>query len=87
MVRRKDLPTSVEKHLIEPGVLDPAWKDRIQTLWEAWDAEVNWHPGRGDDKPTIEDAAQWAETARKYCKLAHEAITAAGVEVKPADTL
>ena len=46
VVRRKDLPTSVERHLIEPGVLNADWQDRIRTLWTAWEAEVEWRPGQ-----------------------------------------
>ena len=42
VVRRKDLPASVERHLIEPGVLDPGWQDRIRMLWAAWTAEFDW---------------------------------------------
>ncbi len=38
VVRRRDLPAGVEGYLIEPGVLDPGWRDRIRTLWEAWKA-------------------------------------------------
>ena len=45
VVRRKDLPTSVERHLIEPGALDPGWQNRIRTVWSAWKAEVDWQPG------------------------------------------
>ena len=82
VVRRKDLPTSVERRLIEPGLLVPGWRDRIRTLWAAWKAEVEWGPGR-DAEPTVEDAAAWAETAREFCALAREAIAAAGVEVDP----
>ena len=83
-VRRKDLPTSVERHLIEPGLLDPGWRDRIRTLWEAWKAEVDWTPG-GYAEPTIEDAAGWAGTAREFCRLARDAIAAAGIDVDPPD--
>lgn len=84
VVRRKDLPTSVERHLIEPGVLVPDWRDRIRTLWEAWKAEVDWNPSR-DTEPTIDDAAEWAETARDFCGLARAAIVADGIDVDPLD--
>ena len=81
VVRREDLPTSVERHLIEPGVLNPGWRDRIRTLWAAWKVEVDWNPSR-DTQPTIEDAAQWAETARDFCGLARDAIVADGIETR-----
>ena len=84
VVRRRDLPASVERHLIEPGVLDPGWRDRIRTLWRAWKAEVDWNPG-GDAEPTIDDAAGWAETARDFCGLARAAIVARGIDVDPPD--
>ena len=84
VVRRKDLPTSVELHLIKPGVLDPGWRDRIRTLWEAWRAEVDWNPSR-DAEPTVDDAAEWAETARDFCGLARDAIVADGIDVDPPD--
>jgi len=84
VVRRKDLPTSVERHLIEPGVLDPGWRDRIRTLWEAWKAEVDWHPSR-DAEPTLDDAAEWAETARDFCGLARAAIVADDIDIEPPD--
>ena len=45
VVRRNDLPTSVERHLIEPGTLDPAWRDRIRTLWAAWKGGSRLAPG------------------------------------------
>ena len=81
-VRRKDLPASVERHLIEPGLLDPGWRDRVRTLWEAWKAEVDWTPG-GYAEPTIEDAAGWAGTAREFCRLARDSIAVGGVDVDP----
>ena len=84
VVRRKDLPTSVERHLIRPGVLDAGWRDRIRTLWEAWKAEVDWNPSR-DAEPTIDDAVEWAETARDFCGLARDAIVADGIDVDPSD--
>ena len=85
VVRRRDLPASVERHLIGPGVLDPGWLDRIGTLWEAWKAEeVDWSPG-SDAEPTIEDAAGWAGTAREFCRLARAAIAADGIDVDPPD--
>ena len=84
VVRRKDLPTSVERHLIGPGALDPGWRDRIRTLWAAWKAEVDWRPG-GDAEPTVGDAVEWAETAREFCALARDALGAAGIEVDPPD--
>ena len=83
-MRRKDLPTSVERHLIEPGALDPGWRNRIRAFWSAWKAEVDWHPG-GDAQPTVDDAAEWAETAREFCALTRDAIAAAGIEVDPPD--
>ena len=79
-MRRKDLPTSVERHVIEPGALDPAWRNRIRTSWSAWKAEVDWQPD-GDADPTVDAAAEWAETAREFTALARDAIAAAGVEV------
>ena len=82
MVRRKDLPTSIERHLIEPGVLNPGWRDRIRTLWAAWKAEVDWNPNR-DAQPTIDGAAEWAETARDFCGLARDAIVADGMDIDP----
>ena len=85
VVRRRDLPAGVERHLIGPGVLAPGWLDRIRTLWEAWKAEeVGWSPG-ADAEPTIEDADGWAGTAREFCRLAREAIAADGVDVDPPD--
>ena len=84
VVRRRDLPASVERHLIEPGVLAPGWRDRIRTLWEAWKAEVDWNPDR-DAEPTIDDAAGWAETARGFCGLARDAIAADGIDVDPSE--
>ena len=84
VVRRRDLPASVERHLIEPGVLDSGWRGRIRTLWEAWKAEVDWRPGR-QAEPTIDDAAAWAGTAREFCRLAREAIAADGIDVDPPD--
>ena len=84
VVRRKDLPTSVERHLIEPGLVEPGWRDRIRTLWEAWKAEVDWNPSR-DAEPTIDDAAEWAETALDFCGLARAAIVADGIDVDPPD--
>jgi len=84
VVRRNDLPTSVERHLIEPGVLNPGWRDPIRTLWAAWKAEVDWNPSR-DTEPTIEDAAEWAETARAFCGLARDAIVADGIDIDPPD--
>ena len=47
VVRRRDRPAGVERYLIEPGVLDPGWRDRDRTLCEAWKAEVDWTPGGG----------------------------------------
>ena len=82
VVRRKDLPASVERHLIEPGALDAGCLDRIRTLWAAWKAEIDWHPG-GDPEPTVDDAAGWAETAREFCRLARDAIAAAGIDIDP----
>ena len=84
VVRRKDLPTSVERHLIEPGALHRDWLDRIRTLWAAWKAEVDWHPG-GDAEPTVDDAAEWAETAQEFSALARDAIVAAGIDIDPPD--
>ena len=84
VVRRRDLPASVERHLIEPGVLNPGWGDRIRTLWQAWKAEVDWNPGR-DAEPTLDAAAGWAETARGFCGLARAAIVARGIDVDPPD--
>ena len=87
-MRRKDFPASVERHLIEPGVLDlvldPGWRDRIRTLWAAWTAEVDWHPG-ADAQPTVDDAVEWAETAREFCALARDAIATDGIELDHPD--
>ena len=84
MVRRRDLPASVERHLIEPGMLDPAWRDRIRTLWEAWKADVDWNPER-DAEPTIEDAAGWAGDGPGVLRLARDAIAADGIDIDPPD--
>ena len=84
VVRRKDLPTSVERHLIGPGALDPGWRNRIRMVWSAWKAEVDWQRG-GDAEPTVDDAAEWTEAAREFCALARDAIAAAGIEVDPPD--
>ena len=35
--------------------------------------EVDWNPSR-DAEPTIDDAVEWAETARDFCGLARDAI-------------
>ena len=83
-VRRKDLPASVERHLIEAGALDAGWRDRIRTLWAAWKAEVDWRPDTYAE-PTADDAAALADTAREFCALARDAIAAAGINVDPAD--
>ncbi len=83
-MRRRDLPASVERHLIEPGALDPGWRDRIRTLWAAWKAEVDWQPG-GDGEPTVDDAAGWAETAREFRRLARDAIAADGIDLDRPD--
>ena len=84
VVRRKDLPTSVERHLIEPGVLNASWSERVRTLWTAWKAEMKWQPDTYTE-PTADDAAAWAETARQFCALARDAIAAVGIDVDPAD--
>ena len=84
VMRRKDLPTSVERHLIEPEALHRDWLDRIRTLSAAWKAEVDWRPERGPE-PTADDAARWAETARMFYGLARDAIAAAGVDIDPQD--
>ena len=84
VVRRKDLPTSVERHLIEPGALNASWQDRIRTLWTAWEAEVEWRPETYAE-PTAGDAAAWAETAREFCALARDAVAAMGIDVDPGD--
>ena len=84
VVRRKDLPASVERHLIEAGALNAGWQDRIRTLWAAWNAEVEWRPDTYAE-PTADDAAALAETAREFCALARDAIAAAGIDVDPAD--
>ena len=47
VVRRKDLPKSVERQLIKPGVLDPGWRDRIRTLWEAMEGGSRLEPEQG----------------------------------------
>ena len=84
VVRRKDLPASVERHLIEPGALDPGWRDRIRMLWIAWTAEADWRPG-ADGEPTVDDAVEWAETARGFCALARDAIATDGIELEHPD--
>ena len=66
VVRRGDLPASVERHLIGPGALDAGWRDRIRTLYAAWDAEAEWLPDTYVE-PTADDAAGWVETAREFC--------------------
>ena len=65
-------------------MLDPGWRDRIRTLWEAWKAEVDWSPC-ADAESTIDDAAGWAGTAREFCGLAREAIATDGIDVDPPD--
>ena len=82
VVRRKDLPTSVERHLIEPGTLNASWAERIRTLWTAWKAEVDWRPETYAE-PTADDAAAWAETAQEFCTLARDGIAAAGIDIDP----
>ena len=82
VVRRKDLPASVERHLIETEALDAGWQDRIRTLWAAWKAEVEWRPDRYAE-PTADEAAAWAETAREFCAVARDAIAAAGIDIDP----
>ena len=84
VVRRKDLPASVERHLIEAEALDAGWRDRIRTLWAAWKAEVEWRPDTYAE-PTTDDAAALAETAREFCALARDSIAVAGIDVDPAD--
>ena len=83
VVRRKDLPATVERHLIDPGVLDPGWAERIRRLWEAWNCEVDWHPDR-DTQPTVDDAIQWAQTARDFHGLARRAVAATGIDLDAA---
>ena len=78
-VRRKDLPTTVERNLIGPGALDPEWLERIRTLHAAWDAETNWRPGASPE-PTTADAVGWAESAERFNALAREAIATAEIE-------
>ena len=78
-VRRKDLPTTIEQHLIGTGALDPGWLEHILTLHAAWNAETNWRPGAYPE-PTAADAAGWAESAKRFNALAREAIAAAGIE-------
>ena len=80
VVRRKDLPASVERHL----ALDPGWRDRIRTLWAAWTAEVDWRPG-ADPEPTVDNAVEWAETAREFCALARDAIATDDIELDRPD--
>ena len=48
------------------------------------EAEVDWNPGR-DAEPTIDDDAEWAETARGFCGLARAAIVADGIDIEPPD--
>ena len=84
VVRRKDLPATVERHLIDGGVLDASWAERIQRLWEAWNCEVDWHPER-DTQPTVDDAIQWARTARDFHELARRAVAATGIDLDAAD--
>ena len=59
-------------------------QDRIRTLWAARKAEVDWSPGR-DAEPVLDDAAEWAETARHFCGLARDAIVADGIDIDPPD--
>ena len=84
VVRRKDLPATVEHHLIEPGLLDADWNDRIRRLWTAWDAECNWPPNKDRDW-SMEDTTEWAQTAREIYTLAQSAVAAAGVTLEPPD--
>ena len=84
VVRRKDLPATVEHHLIEPGLLDAKWNDRIRRLWTAWDAECNWFPDKDRDW-SMNDTAEWAETAREVYTLARDAITVRGFTLEPPD--
>ena len=84
VVRWQDLPATVERHLIEPSVLDRKWNDWIRRLWTAWDTEINWCP-RANTNWSIDDTTEWAETAREICTLAQSAIAAAGVTLEPPD--
>ena len=83
VVQRKSLPESVERHLIEPGALDPAFRNPVRRLAEAWRHEVDWRPRR--KTPTPDDARRWTETARKVHALAMDAVAAAGVELEDRD--
>ena len=82
VARRKDLPATVEHHLMEPGLLDAEWNDRIRRLWTAWDAECNRFPDKDKDW-SMDDTAEWAETAREVYTLARDAITAKGFTLEP----
>ena len=82
VVRRKDLPATVERHLIEPGLLDAEWNDRIRSLWTAWDTECNWFPDKDRDW-SMDDTTEWAQTAREIYTLAQSAVAAAGVTLEP----
>ena len=84
VVRRKDLPATVERHLIEPGLLDADWNDRIRRLWTAWDAECNWLPDKDRDW-SMNDTTEWAQTAREIYTLAQTAVAAAGITFEPPD--
>ncbi|MCY4510218.1 MAG: nucleotidyltransferase domain-containing protein [Acidobacteria bacterium] len=84
VVRRKDLPDTIERHLIEPGLLDPTWNERVRKLWTAWNSEFNWPPDK-DRNWSIDDTAEWAETARGIHTLAAEAIAAKGFSLDPPD--
>ena len=84
VVRRKDLPTSIERHLIAPGVLDPDWLERIRRVWKAWNAEVEWEPGRNAEA-TVDDAEEWGETAHDFYALAGDAVADAAIEIEAGD--
>ena len=82
VVRRKDLPGSIERHLIEPGALNADWQDRIRTLSAAWKAEVEWDPHTYTE-PTADDAAAWLKTAWEFYALARDAVAAADIDIDP----
>ena len=79
VVRYKDLPGSIERHLIEPGALDADWQDRIRTLSAAWKRrEWDLHTYT---EPTADDAAAWLKTAWEFYALARDAVAAAGIDI------
>ena len=81
VVRRKDLPASIERHLIEPGALNADWQDRIRTLSAAWKRrEWDLHTYT---EATADEAAAWLKTAWEFYALARDAVAAADIDIDP----